>query len=118
LPDVSGRRNPEAAVRAGQVIATRLLALQTTPDIGRPFDGEEGLRELVIGFGSSGYVALYRHDLPMMPSMSLPFVTSAKPDTPDCSLVPVRAPPSPWMAETTPKRLPALCRPEIASCTP
>ena len=55
-------RNPEAAVRAGQVIATRLLALHTTPDIGRPFDGEEGLRELVIGFGSSGYVALYRHD--------------------------------------------------------
>ena len=43
-------------------IAARLLALQTTPDIGRPFDGEEGLRELVIGFGSSGYVALYRHD--------------------------------------------------------
>ena len=43
-------------------IAARLLALRTTPDIGRPFDGEEGLRELVIGFGSSGYVALYRHD--------------------------------------------------------
>ena len=43
-------------------VAARLLALQTTPDIGRPFDGEEGLRELVIGFGSSGYVALYRHD--------------------------------------------------------
>ena len=55
-------RNPEAAARAGQVIAARLLALQTTPDIGRPFDGEEALRELVIGFGSSGYVALYRHD--------------------------------------------------------
>ena len=55
-------KNPEAAARAGQVIAARLLALQTTPDIGRPFDGEEGLRELVIGFGSSGYVALYRHD--------------------------------------------------------
>ena len=57
-----GGRNSEAAARAGQVIAARLLALQTTPDMGRPFDGEEALRELVIGFGSSGYVALYRHD--------------------------------------------------------
>lgn len=55
-------RNSEAAARAGQVIAARLLALQTTPDMGRPFDGEEALRELVIGFGSSGYIALYRHE--------------------------------------------------------
>ena len=55
-------KNPEAAARAGRAIATRLLGLETTPDMGRPFRGEEGLRELVIEFGTSGYVALYRHE--------------------------------------------------------
>jgi len=55
-------KNPEAAERAGQVIAARLLALETTPDMGRPFDQETNLRELPISFGASGYVALYRHD--------------------------------------------------------
>jgi plasmid stabilization system protein ParE len=44
------------------VIAVRLLALETAPGIGRPFDSESNLRELVISFGSSGYVALYRHE--------------------------------------------------------
>lgn len=30
--------------------------------MGRPFTELPELRELVIGFGESGYVALYRHD--------------------------------------------------------
>lgn len=53
----------EAARRAGQAIERQFLLLETAPDIGRPFPEMPELRELVIAFGDSGYVALYRHDL-------------------------------------------------------
>lgn len=58
------RKAPAAAARAGQAIEQQLLLLETTPDIGRPFDELPELRELLIPFGDSGYVALYRHDPP------------------------------------------------------
>ena len=35
--------------------------LETAPGIGRPLPEQPELRELVIGFGESGYVALYRY---------------------------------------------------------
>ena len=54
-------RSPEAAQRAGKIIAHQLARLETTPAIGRPVDAAIALRELVIGFGDSGYVALYHH---------------------------------------------------------
>ena len=53
---------PEAARRAGKAIERQLLLLETTPDIGRPLPEAPGLRELLIAFGDSGYVALYRHE--------------------------------------------------------
>lgn len=53
---------PEAAKRAGQAIERQFLLLENTPDMGRPFPEMPELRELVIAFGDSGYVALYRHD--------------------------------------------------------
>jgi plasmid stabilization system protein ParE len=53
---------PEAARRAGQAIQQQFLLLETAPDIGRPFPDMAELRELVIAFGDSGYVALYRHE--------------------------------------------------------
>ena len=53
---------PEAAKRAGQAIARQFLLLEKTPDIGRPLLDVPELRELVIPFGDSGYVALYRHE--------------------------------------------------------
>lgn len=53
---------PDAARRAGQAIAQRFLLLETAPDIGRPLPEMPELRELVIVFGDSGYVALYRHE--------------------------------------------------------
>jgi plasmid stabilization system protein ParE len=53
---------PEAARRAGQAIERQFLLLETAPDIGRPFPEMPELRELVIAFGDSGYVALYRHE--------------------------------------------------------
>ncbi len=54
---------PEAARRAGQAIEQQFLLLEALPDIGRPFPEMPELRELVIAFGDSGYVALYRHEL-------------------------------------------------------
>lgn len=54
---------PEAARRAGQAIERQLRLLETAPDIGRPFPEIPELRELVIAFGDTGYVALYRHEL-------------------------------------------------------
>jgi len=53
---------PEAARRAGQAIERQFLLLETAPDAGRPFPEMPELRELVIAFGDSGYVALYRHE--------------------------------------------------------
>ncbi len=54
--------NPAAAKRAGQAIERHFALLETNPEIGRPFPDLPELRELVIGFGDSGYVALYRHE--------------------------------------------------------
>jgi plasmid stabilization system protein ParE len=56
-------KNPLAARRAGQIIENQFILLETTPDIGRPLEDHPDFRELVITFGESGYVALYRHEL-------------------------------------------------------
>lgn len=53
---------PEAAKRAGEAIERQFLLLETAPDTGRPLPEAPELRELVIVFGDSGYVALYRHE--------------------------------------------------------
>jgi plasmid stabilization system protein ParE len=53
---------PEAVRRAGQAIEQQFLLLEKAPDIGRPFPEMPELRELVIAFGDSGYVLLYRHE--------------------------------------------------------
>ena len=53
---------PEAATRAGQAIAQQFRLLETAPGMGRPLPEMPELRELVVAFGDSGYVALYRHD--------------------------------------------------------
>ena len=55
-------KSTEAARRAGQAIERQFLLLETAPDIGRRFHEMPELRELVIAFGDSGYVALYRHE--------------------------------------------------------
>ncbi len=55
-------KEPAAARRAAQAIERQILLLETTPDVGRPFPEMPLLRELVIAFGDSGYVALYRHE--------------------------------------------------------
>jgi plasmid stabilization system protein ParE len=52
------REDPAAAVRAAEAIGEAVDTLSRHPLIGRPL--EQGLRELVISFGKTGYVALYR----------------------------------------------------------
>lgn len=55
-------KSPPAALRAAQTIQRRFAQLQTSPEIGRPFPADPTFRELVIAFGDSGYVALYRYE--------------------------------------------------------
>jgi plasmid stabilization system protein ParE len=42
-------------------IRRSLILLETAPEIGRPFAEEPEFRELVIDFGDSSYLALYRY---------------------------------------------------------
>ena len=55
-------KNPLASKRAANVIKEHLLLLETTPEIGRSINEYPYLRELVIKFGNSGYLALYSFD--------------------------------------------------------
>lgn len=55
------RKSPAAARRAADAIDRHLSLLESAPEIGRPA-GDPPLRELVIPFGDSGYVALYRYE--------------------------------------------------------
>ena len=54
-------KNQPASRRAGQTIERQFALLETNPDIGRPFPELPELRELVISFGDSGYITLYRY---------------------------------------------------------
>ena len=56
-------KNPQATARASQAIAQQFLLLEKEPVIGRPLADQPELRELVVAFGDSGYVALYRQDI-------------------------------------------------------
>ena len=51
-------KNPEAALNAVTAIRSAVEHLAAHPFIGRRIEGE--LRELVISYGRTGYVALYR----------------------------------------------------------
>lgn len=55
-------RAADAARRAGQSIERQFKLLETAPDIGRPVYDAPELREILIAFGDSGYVALYHHE--------------------------------------------------------
>lgn len=51
-------KNPAAAKRAATAIIQTIRHLSSHPEIGRSVD-DPSLRELLIKFGSSGFVALY-----------------------------------------------------------
>lgn len=54
--------DPLVGERAVAAILSSLRRLETHPAAGRPHGDAPDLRELVIPFGRSGYVALYRPD--------------------------------------------------------
>jgi plasmid stabilization system protein ParE len=60
LVDFLRESDPEAAEQTFGLIEAALNTLRDHPLIGRP--AENGLRELVISRGKSGYLALYRFD--------------------------------------------------------
>lgn len=51
-------KDPLAAVQSRRAIIDALKVLATSPRVGRPV--ASGLRELVISWGQTGYVAMYR----------------------------------------------------------
>ena len=51
-----------AATRAAQAITRQFELLVTEPELGRSLGEITELRELLIPFGDSGYVALYRYE--------------------------------------------------------
>jgi addiction module RelE/StbE family toxin len=51
-------KNPEAALSAVTAIQSAVDNLAAHPLVGRRLEGE--LRELIISYGNSGYIALYR----------------------------------------------------------
>ncbi len=53
---------PREAAETVTLVTNALAILELHPKIGRPV--EQGLRELVISRGKSGYVALYQYDEP------------------------------------------------------
>ena len=53
-------RNPATALDHIEKVCSAVLVLQTHPEIGHPVPGST-LRELVISYGKSGYVALYEY---------------------------------------------------------
>ena len=55
-------KSPSASKRAGQAIRNQFDLLRAQPGIGRPLEDEPELRELIIAFEDSGYVALYHYD--------------------------------------------------------
>ncbi len=62
LIDFLAKSAPEAAITAIDVIRDGIEILGRHPLIGRPC--EDGLRELLISYGKSGYAALYSHEKP------------------------------------------------------
>jgi len=56
------QKSPSASRRAAQAIIRQFEVLTIQPGVGRPLEDEPGLRELIVSFGDSGYVALYRYE--------------------------------------------------------
>jgi len=65
-------RNPVAAKRAAVAITKAIQLLAQHPQVGRPAEEMDiEYRELLIDFGDSGYVALYRYEGGLVTVLSL-----------------------------------------------
>ncbi len=56
------QRDPKIGDRAVDTIEAAFLVFLTHPEIGRPYEGSVLRRELIIPFGSSGFISLYEID--------------------------------------------------------
>jgi len=56
-------KDVDVAKRAVLAIRDAFMPLKHAPMIGRPVEDSDDLRELVIDYGSSGYLALYRFEV-------------------------------------------------------
>jgi plasmid stabilization system protein ParE len=54
-------KNPDVAIASAAAIRSAVENLASHPLIGRRVEGD--LRELVISYGATGYIALYRFDI-------------------------------------------------------
>ena len=54
-------KNPEVAIASAAAIRSAVESVASHPLIGRRVEGD--LRELVISYGATGYIALYRFDI-------------------------------------------------------
>ena len=61
LADFLHANNPQAAEQAGAAIVKAIKLLATYPQAGRPDEDDSEYSELIIDFGSSGYVAKYHY---------------------------------------------------------
>lgn len=59
--DFNYERDPATALAHIEAVRSAVLILETHPRIGRPTGAGSALKELVISYGESGYVALYEH---------------------------------------------------------
>lgn len=65
-------KNPAAAQRTAEAITKAVRLLAQHPQIGRPIEEMDAeYRELLIDFGSSGYVTLYRYEDDLVTILSL-----------------------------------------------
>jgi plasmid stabilization system protein ParE len=61
LHDFLAQQDPEVARRALSVIRDMLQKIAVMPERFRPVEGKMYHREAIIDFGSSGYIARFRH---------------------------------------------------------
>ena len=61
LHDFLAQQDPEVARRAMAVIRDALKTIAVMPERFRPVEGKMYHREAIIDFGSSGYIARFRH---------------------------------------------------------
>ncbi|MCF6268065.1 MAG: type II toxin-antitoxin system RelE/ParE family toxin [Desulfuromusa sp.] len=56
-------KDRSATIKAAQIIEKQFSLLESAPKSGRPVKNHLELRELIISFGNSGYVALYHYSV-------------------------------------------------------
>ena len=65
-------KNPAAAKRAAAAIIKAIKLLERQPQIGRQAEDMDIVyRELLIDFGDTGYIALYRYDVDVVTVLSV-----------------------------------------------